>query len=245
MTGGTGLRVRDVPAPPPGTRPADPGLGEGLELFQGCAGDLVRDMLAGLRQRDLEPGMGFDMAGTDAACCVLMRGRLALEFTGATDHPRVIGLVEEGDLLVRPVHSWASVGPAPGCRAIEASSLVLVDAARLRTWTAQPVLGENVVRLLSAQVAERELAIAISLEPSVERRVLRKLQQLALRWGRVTPDGIRLNLRLTHQELASMVGAVRETVTLAMGRLQDQGEIHVSNRTVTILTGVAHGNGDG
>ncbi|MFN8123010.1 MAG: Crp/Fnr family transcriptional regulator [Thermoleophilia bacterium] len=225
------------------TRPADPRLAGRLELFQGCGEELVRDMLAGLRQAELGPGMVFDISGTDAACCVLLRGRLALELDGLADHPRVVGLVEEGDLLVRPVHSWASVGPAPRCRAIEASALVLVDAARLRTWTGQPVLGENVVRLLSAQVAERELAIAISLEPSVERRVLRKLQQLALRWGRVTPDGIRLNLRLTHQELANMVGAVRETVTLAMGRLQEQGEIQVENRTVTILIGIAHGDG--
>lgn len=223
--------------------PADPALAEDLELFQGCAPDMVRDMLAGLRQLDLEPGMLFDVSATDASCCVLTRGRLAVEFTGATEHPRVIGLVEEGELLVRPVHSWAAVGPRLRCRAIDASSLVLVDAARLRTWTGQPVLGENVVRLLSAQVAERELAIAISLEPNVERRVLRKLQQLALRWGRVTPDGIRLNLRLTHQELANMVGAVRETVTLAMGRLQDQGEIHVENRMVTILHGVADRDG--
>lgn len=231
-----------APTPLP-TRGADPALGEGLELFQGCDPDMVRDMLAGLRQVDLETGMVVDLSEMDASCGVLMRGRLALELTGVTEHPRVIGLVEEGDLVVRPVHSWAAVGPAPACRAIERSGLVLVDAARLRTWTGQPVLGENVVRLLSAQVAERELAIAISLEPTVERRVLRKLQQLALRWGRVTPDGIRLNLRLTHQELANMVGAVRETVTLAMGRLQEQGDIHVENRTVTILRGLTDGNG--
>lgn len=230
-------------ARPPSTRTADPALGDGLELFQGCDAEMVRDMLADLRQVDLETGMVIDLSDFDAACGVLMRGRLALELTGITEHPRVIGLVEEGDLIVRPVHSWAAVGPAPACRAIEPSGLVLVDAARLSTWTRQPVLGENVVRLLSAQVAERELAIAISLEPTVERRVLRKLQQLALRWGRVTPEGIRLNLRLTHQELANMVGAVRETVTLAMGRLQDQGDIHVENRTVTILRGLTDGNG--
>lgn len=223
------------------TRAADPELAAELELFQGCPPDMVRDMLAGLRQTDLHPGRLFDVSSTDASCCVLVKGRLALEFTGVTDHPRVIGLVEEGDLLVRPVQSWASVGPSLRCRAIDASSLVLVDAARLRTWIAQPQLGENVVHLLSAQVAERELAIAISLEPSVERRVLRKLRQLALRWGRVTPDGIRLDLRLTHQELANMVGAVRETVTLAMGRLQEQGEIQVQNRTVIIRGGLETG----
>lgn len=82
--------------------PADAALAMDLELFQGCAPDMVRDMLAGLRQLNLEAGMLFDVSATDASCCVLTRGRLAVEFTGSTGHPRVIGLVEEGELLVRP-----------------------------------------------------------------------------------------------------------------------------------------------
>ena len=86
-----------------------------------------------------------------------------------------------------------------------------------------PALAANLVRVLSAQIADRELAVAIALEPRVERRLLLKLRQLAERWGRVTPDGIRLDLRLTHQELANMVGAVRESVTIALGRLASAG----------------------
>ena len=97
-----------------------------------------------------------------------------------------------------------------------------------------PALAANLVRVLSAQIADRELAVAIALEPRVERRLLRKLRQLAERWGRVTPDGIRLDLRLTHQELANMVGAVRESVTIALGRLAEAGEIEVRNRTLII-----------
>ena len=83
-------------------------------------------------------------------------------------------------------------------------------------------------------MADRELAVAIALEPRVERRLLLKLRQLAERWGRVTPDGIRLDLHLTHQELANMIGAVRESVTIALGRLASAGEIEVRNRTLLI-----------
>ena len=110
----------------------------------------------------------------------------------------------------------------------------LVDRERLDAWMHDPDLAANVVRVLSAQIADRELAVAIALEPRVERRLLLKLRQLAERWGRVTPDGIRLDLRLTHQELANMVGAVRESVTIALGRLASAGEIEVRNRTLLI-----------
>ena len=122
---------------------------------------------------------------------------------------------------MRPTEGWASVGPQVRCFAIDDSRVHLVDRSRMDAWMCEPVLAANLVRLLAAQVADRELAVAIALEPRVERRLLLKLRQLAERWGRVTPDGIRLDLRLTHQELANMVGAVRESVTIALGRLAE------------------------
>jgi hypothetical protein len=48
------------------------------------------------------------------------------------------------------------------------------------------------------------------------------------------PEGVRLDLRVTHQELGDMIGAARESITVALGRLQDQGEIIVRRRTVII-----------
>jgi CRP-like cAMP-binding protein len=161
-------------------------------------------------------------------------GRLALEFAGAGDRRHTVSLLEEGDVLVPPVDPWATSGPRVHCRAVEASELLLVDRLRLERWMAEPELAASLVRVLSAQIADRELAVAIALEPRVDRRLLLKLRQLAARWGRVTPDGVRLDLRLTHQELANMVGAVRESVTIALGRLAESGEIEVRNRALII-----------
>jgi CRP/FNR family transcriptional regulator len=61
-----------------------------------------------------------------------------------------------------------------------------------------------------------------------------KIGQLAERFGRATPQGLRLDLRLTHQQLADMVGAVRESVTIAMGRLAASGDLVIDNRTIWI-----------
>jgi CRP-like cAMP-binding protein len=188
----------------------------------------------GLDAIALEPGEEFNVSDTAASCCVVRSGRLALGFASQEARERTISLLEEGDLLVRPTATWAAVGPGLRCVAIEPSSVLLVERARLDAWMGDCTLAGNLVRLLSAQVADRELAVAIALEPRVERRLLLKLRQLAERWGRVTPDGIRLDLRLTHQELANMVGAVRESVTIALGRLASAGEIEVRNRTLLI-----------
>lgn len=217
-----------------------------IDLFAGLAGDALASAADGLDTVTVLPGEEFSIVESGAVCCIIGGGRLALGVVAEEQRERTIGMLEQGDLLVRPLDSWATVGPHVTCYAIEASLIHLVDRARMETWMRDPHLAANLVRVLSDQIAERELAVAIALEPRVERRLLLKLRQLAERWGRVTPDGIRLDLRLTHQELANMVGAVRESVTLALGRLAEAGEIEVRNRTLTIKTsGAAEGRRPG
>lgn len=205
-----------------------------IDLFDGLADDALASAADGLETVSVMPGEEFSIIDSGAVCCVIGGGRLALGVVAEEQRERTIGMLEQGDLLVRPLDGWAAVGPPVRCFAIEASLIHLVDRERMEAWMRDPALAANLVRVLSAQIAERELAVAIALEPRVERRLLLKLRQLAERWGRVTPDGIRLDLRLTHQELANMVGAVRESVTLALGRLAEAGEIEVRNRTLTI-----------
>ena len=205
-----------------------------IDLFADLSERALASAVDGLASVRLDAGDEFDVSASGAVCCVVGIGRLALAVVTPEERERTIGLLEQGDLLVRPLDPWAASAPQVRCFATEPSMVHLVDRARLEAWLRDPALAANLVRVLSAQIADRELAVAIALEPRVERRLLLKLRQLAERWGRVTPDGIRLDLRLTHQELANMVGAVRESVTIALGRLADAGEIEVRNRTLII-----------
>jgi hypothetical protein len=220
----------------PGQPADEPTAAHHLELFAGLESAAAERAIAGLAAVELDAGERFDVSATTASCCLVRSGRLTLAFEPASPRgrDRTIGVLEEGDVLVRPTASWAAVGPGLRCRAIEPSVILLVERHQLERWMGIPALAANLVRVLSAQVADRELAVAVALEPRVERRLLLKLRQLAERWGRVTPEGVRLDLRLTHQELADMVGAVRESVTLALGRLARQGELEVRNRTILI-----------
>lgn len=205
-----------------------------IELFAGLDDDALEAAVAGLEGVSMAPREEFDFDDARVACCVVGGGRLALSVVLGEHGERTIGMLEGGDVVVRPLHGLIAPDPRVRCFAIEASELHLVDRERMEAWLSDPALAANLVRVLSAQIADRELAVAIALEPRVERRLLLKLRQLAERWGRVTPDGIRLDLRLTHQELANMIGAVRESVTIALGRLADAGEIEMRRRELII-----------
>jgi CRP/FNR family cyclic AMP-dependent transcriptional regulator len=67
--------------------------------------------------------------------------------------------------------------------------------------------------------------LAVAHVVRVDTRLLLMLWHFADRWGRMTRDGARLRIPVTHSVLASVVGARRPSVTTALGRLQDDGLI--------------------
>jgi CRP/FNR family cyclic AMP-dependent transcriptional regulator len=73
----------------------------------------------------------------------------------------------------------------------------------------------------------------------VDLRVLVILWHLAERWGRVTPGGVVVPLRLTHQRLALLVGARRPTVTAALTRMSARGVVARTPDRGFVLTDVA------
>jgi len=83
------------------------------------------------------------------------------------------------------------------------------------------------IRLVNQQV--EDLAFK-----DVHERVASTLKNLAEVEGRPIGAKVLINLKMTHQDLANMVGSSRETVTRALNRLQDEGIISISHQQITI-----------
>jgi CRP/FNR family transcriptional regulator, cyclic AMP receptor protein len=110
-------------------------------------------------------------------------------------------------------------------RVIEQTRLALLDlrfAARAAPYP--EVTGALVGR---AMQRSRILVVnmAIAHHPRVDRRLLMLMWHLADRWGRVTPEGIRIPLRLTHQLLADLVASRRPSVTTGLQQLTREGHL--------------------
>jgi CRP/FNR family transcriptional regulator len=68
----------------------------------------------------------------------------------------------------------------------------------------------------------------------VDRRVAQLLLEEGSDYGSRSGDVIEFQLSLTHQQIASRVGSVREVVSRAFTRLQHGGLIRVDGRKVII-----------
>ena len=66
-------------------------------------------------------------------------------------------------------------------------------------------------------------------------RVAARLVELSERYGRRTSDGVRIDLPITQEELASWVGSSREGVNKALNTLKGLSWIETERRSITVL----------
>jgi len=59
----------------------------------------------------------------------------------------------------------------------------------------------------------------------VRSRLLSLFRDLGEKYGEETPAGIKITIHLSHQEIANLIGATRETVTLELNNLKRDGKL--------------------
>jgi CRP/FNR family cyclic AMP-dependent transcriptional regulator len=66
-------------------------------------------------------------------------------------------------------------------------------------------------------------------------RILKILLRLSKEHGTLLPSGeMRINLKLTHQQIADLVGAARETASKILQELQEEGLIIVDQKKIIL-----------
>jgi CRP/FNR family cyclic AMP-dependent transcriptional regulator len=137
-------------------------------------------------------------------------------------------LLGEGDLLgsQRPERPLGSLSHTTGWRVLETTRLAVLDVRAAHRLARYPSLTGALVGRALERSRNFAVVMAIVHQPKVELRLHMLLWHLAGRWGRVSPQGVRLPLRLTHAVLADLIAARRPTVTGAIAKLCEHDLLH-------------------
>lgn len=98
-----------------------------------------------------------------------------------------------------------------------------------------PRIAIQVLEVLSKRLRTTDDMVEDLIFLDVYGRVAKKLLELADTHGEKMENGTRINVRLTQQELASMVGASRESVNKVMGYFTDKNFISTDKHRITLL----------
>jgi CRP/FNR family transcriptional regulator, cyclic AMP receptor protein len=202
---------------------ADPELGEGLsptelETARRTVAMHARTLEAGPWDPHEEawpvpPTLGVLVLEGVVTRDIVFAGRTTTELLGAGDVLRPW----EDDVQFDPLPFGVSWHIHEPTRVAVLDSRFAIAAAR---W---PVLAGAVSRRHIHRARALAFQLAIAQLPRVDDRLLVLLWALAERWGRVSPQGVRLPLSLPHRTLATLVGARRPSVTTALSGLARDG----------------------
>ncbi len=100
---------------------------------------------------------------------------------------------------------------------------------------AVPELAVAIVEALSFKVQWLSSLVQVLGTESVSRRLGHLLDTLCELYGAESDEGITINAPFTHEDLAAMVGASRQWVTMALARFQSRGVLKLGKRRIEVL----------
>jgi CRP/FNR family transcriptional regulator, cyclic AMP receptor protein len=89
-------------------------------------------------------------------------------------------------------------------------------------------LFEGFVQYLAVRIADQQHVIANLVTVDSEQRLGKTLLNLARRLGKKDPRSIRIELKITHEELSEMVGTTRPRISIFMQRFRHLGLIETN-----------------
>lgn len=119
--------------------------------------------------------------------------------------------------------------------AVEKSTVILIPSEVMNQLVEQnPHVSLGITKLFGLRRRRIERRLKYLLFRSNRERLVSLLLELAEQYGQTTPDGVHLKIKLSHQDLASIIGSTRETVTVLLGELQDESFLQLGRRKIVI-----------
>jgi CRP/FNR family transcriptional regulator, cyclic AMP receptor protein len=151
-------------------------------------------------------------------------GAVRLSSVTASGREIVVGLLCRGDLFGES----ALLGDPSLVRAqaVGPTTVLALPIHSLRAILERiPATAEELLRLIAARLHRTSAALEDAMAADLPTRVVGRLRELADDHGVPGPNGVRLRVPLTQDELARMVGASRESVNRTVGALAARGVV--------------------
>lgn len=165
----------------------------------------------------------------------IFAGRVKLYKTGVDGRQQIVRIAGPGDLLgYRSL--FAEEPYAATAEVLEDATICCVDRnAFFPLLSKNPQLSLNIIRKLARELRDAEdLATSIA-HRSVRERMAELLLMLKETYGKPAKSGVRIDLQLSREEMADMIGVTQETAIRLLSEFKKDGLIDVKERDITVL----------
>jgi CRP/FNR family cyclic AMP-dependent transcriptional regulator len=201
-----------------------------LDLFQGVAQRNVRKITSLCTEKWFSCGVTIFREGESAdSLYVLKKGMVRLISLSDQGRETILHILKPDEvfgelLLSEEKRAFTAI-------ATEDSLVTIISQESfVELLSSVPTVALNFIRLLSKRLATVERGLAEFSHTWSYHRLARVLLQLSDKYGQEVPSGTVINVRLTHEDLANLIGTSRETVTTQLSKFTRMGLLKRESR---------------
>lgn len=169
----------------------------------------------------------YNNGDQDEAVYFIESGQIKLVMVSSEGKECLLAIHSSGDIFGELCLS--GLGPRQEtATAMKTTILKVIPCIRFFERLKKDALYEGFVRYLAVRIADQQQVIANLVTVDSEQRLGQTLLQLARTMGKKDPRSIRIELKITHEELSAMVGTTRPRISLFMQRFHHLGLIETN-----------------
>lgn len=206
-----------------------------VPLLEALPADKLAVLEAAAQRRSFKRGeIVFHKGDDGTSLFLIIAGQVRILLLSDAGEEALLGVLDSGDffgelaLIDQQPRSATIVGSEP------TETLILHRDDFLALLRGTPELVLDMLRILSRRLREANNFIEDAVFLDIPGRLAKKLLELADTYGRPDPAGTVIGVRLTQQELATMVGARRESVNKHLQSYRAHGILDLERQQIVI-----------
>lgn len=205
------------------------------DLFQQLGQEKLAALEARCRARKLPRGAPIYLPSDDADGVLLVaEGRVKIGSVTQEGKQTILAFIEPGELFGE-LSLFGTEKREEYAETVEKSTIVLIPSEVIRQLLAEnPEVSLGITKLIGLRRQRIERRLKYLLFRSNRERLVHLLLELAEQYGQAVPGGVQLKIKLSHQDLANIIGSTRETVTVVLGELQAEGRLQIGRRKIVL-----------
>lgn len=209
-------------------------INKAVELFQGISETEAQRVASLCAERKYGKDVTiFSKGDPSNALFIVKSGKVRILSLSDRGTETIVHILKEGEifgelLLSEEQRAFTAVAGT------DALVTVLSKGSLTELLAAIPTISKNFIRLLSMRLAKVERDFGDFGHTWSYDRLAKVLLRLCEEHGKETPAGTVIPLRLTHEDLANLIGTTRETVTTQMIRFRRRGLVKRQDRFLVV-----------
>ena len=197
----------------------------------------LEELLAAAQVEAFEPQQTIFSKGDPGRCLyAVLVGRVVINTISSDGQEILLNILDAGEIFGEIAVLDGGVRTA-GAVAIEPTKLLRIDRHVFVPFLERhPKLCIRVMEVLCERLRRTSDVIEDTIFLEIPRRLAKKLLDLAVHFGKAGQEGVQIDIKLSQEDLGSMLGVTRESVNKGLKKLQalgiisyDRGQLVICN----------------